>query len=169
MFSTSTVELNVAEKENLDQSKNTLSSANSNEREQEDDIIVLDGEDTGVSDSKRPRQDDDDVMEVDENGITKEQKESVGKIIRTMKRQDLEDLVLAKIVEGIVAHTEVGQLRAKVLEIQQQKDKMASKMGIMMKQVCGILFISFMRDRPRITLRGVGWVGTGTGSSSDLP
>lgn len=110
------------------------------EDDTETDVIVLDDDDdlSGLSETKRPRKDnenDDDIMEVDENGLVTSEEESAGKVIRKMARQDLEDLVLAKIVEAIVAHTEVGQLRAKVLELQMQKDKMASKMGIMMKQV----------------------------------
>lgn len=93
---------------------------------------------SGASDSKRPRKEGEngEVMEVDENGgMTKEDKETVAKVIKLMKRSDLEDLVLAKCVEAVVAHTELGHLRQKVLEMQQQKDKMAGKMGVMMKQV----------------------------------
>lgn len=111
------------------------------ETETEEDIVCLDDEsdsESGASDSKRPRKEGEngELMEIDENGgMIKEDKESVAKLIKRMKRSDLEDLVLAKCVEAVVAHTELGHLRQKVLEMQQQKDKMAGKMGIMMKQV----------------------------------
>ncbi len=112
------------------------------ETETEEDIVCLDDEsdsESGVSDSKRPRKEGEngEGMEIDEKGgvMSKVDKDSVAKLIKRMKRSDLEDLVLAKCVEAVVAHTELGHLRQKVLEMQQQKDKMAGKMGIMMKQV----------------------------------
>ncbi|ODN00821.1 Activating transcription factor 7-interacting protein 1 [Orchesella cincta] len=106
------------------------------EPDDEEDVIYLNSDDedagqSGVSESKRSRTEDDCEMDIDDSGAVS----VVGRIIRKMSRQDLEDLVLAKIVEAVVSHTEVGHLRSKVLELQMQKDKMASKLGIMMKQV----------------------------------
>ncbi|CAL8099581.1 unnamed protein product [Orchesella dallaii] len=121
------------------------------EQDEDDDIICLNSDDdddanlSGASDSKRLKKEENELeMETDEKGAVSG---TVAKVIRRMSRQDLEDLVVAKIVEAVVAHTEVGHLRSRVLDLQMQKDKMASKFGVMLKQVAELsTAVNFITD-----------------------
>lgn len=128
---------------NVNTNSVTLTEAEENMEEnsgvtaENEDIICLESDDEpGASSSKRPRTDNGETApDVPAKLDIEMEKETAVEIVSKMSRCDLEDLVLAKIVEAIVAHTEVGHLRAKVLELQLQKDKLAAKMMVMQKQV----------------------------------
>jgi hypothetical protein len=67
--------------------------------------------------------------------ISSEDKENMKKRLKQMTRKELEDLVLVKVVEAVVQHSEAGKLRTKVLDLQTHKDKMFQRVGHLQKQV----------------------------------
>lgn len=85
----------------------------------------------GTEDSEKENLD----TEMKDISISPEDKENIEKQIKTMSRKDLENLVLAKCIEGMVAHTNVGTLRSKVLQLYASKDKLFAKASGLQKQV----------------------------------
>lgn len=100
--------------------------------------VTVDGEDVTTAPNKKLREDADE-MDVDQIAsdctLTAENKENILNTIHRLSRKELEDLVLTKLVEAVVKHSEAGKFRNRMLEMQIQKDKMQQRVAHLQKQV----------------------------------
>ena len=55
--------------------------------------------------------------------------------LRTMKREDIENLVLDKIIESVKAHSSVGELHRKLMDSTLQKDRLFNRVNNLNSQV----------------------------------
>ncbi|OXA62775.1 activating transcription factor 7-interacting protein 1 [Folsomia candida] len=87
--------------------------------------------------NKKMKETDEIEMQVDveEELLSSENKENILHGIRKMSRKDLEELVLSKIVEAIIKHSEVGKFRTKIFEMQMYKEKLQNRVTHLLKQV----------------------------------
>lgn len=101
------------------------------------DIVILDDDDEIMGGSSmKDKTIANDSMDVDENELlNSEDKENISKTLKRLSRKELEELVLVKVVEAVVKHSQAGKLRTKVLQMQTQKDKMFQMVGSLQKQV----------------------------------
>lgn len=82
-------------------------------------------------------------VDVEEELLSSENKENILHGIRKMSRKDLEELVLSKIVEAIIKHSEVGKFRTKIFEMQMYKEKLQNRVTHLLKQVYVVIFYFF--------------------------
>lgn len=107
----------------------------------EGEVIYLEDDCDGISsesDHKRRRNESENMEDtkIEENeDMTKEEIVSIGKMVKKMSRIDLEKLVLSKCVHAVVVNSELGKLREKVLQMQQNKKEVDEKMKMLAKQV----------------------------------
>jgi hypothetical protein len=83
---------------------------------------------------KKFKDDDEAMMDVDDL-LSMENKENLVQGMKRMSRKELEDLVLVKMVEALIKHSEAGKFRTKMLEMQISKDKMQQRVTHLQKQV----------------------------------
>lgn len=80
-------------------------------------------------------EDDTTIREKESTPISSSEKENILNVVHLLSRKELEELILAKIVEVLLKETEAGKCRRQVADLQKQKDKLQEQISHLCKEV----------------------------------